>query len=211
MYILIYILSFLSISFAEEDWQLVSVKDGITSTRKNIVDSPLFAFRGEADVPDSLGALSAVLLKDDIGPEWVDLMNLSKSLRIEGPYSKVIHQGYDLPWPIQDRDYLMREVANYNQETKVFTLMFESIEDPILPKQSCCIRAKTYRTFWRLSVNPDNTTHVEVEVYTDPKGSLPAWLINLIQKDWPYNTISGLLKRSRVGDIQKSPEATDWN
>ncbi|MEC7987108.1 MAG: hypothetical protein VX278_18205, partial [Myxococcota bacterium] len=89
MYILL-LLTFLKSVFAEEDWQLVSVKDGITSTRKNIEGSPLFAFRGEADVKDSLASLAAVLLKDDIGPEWVDLMYLSELIRREDPYTKVI-------------------------------------------------------------------------------------------------------------------------
>ena len=53
-------------------------------------------------------------------------------------------------------------------------------------------------------------TKVEVEVFTDPKGALPAWLINLIQKDWPWKTIDGLVKRSSRPDVVADPAVSGW-
>ena len=58
---------------------------------------------------------------------------------------------------------------------------------------------------------PNGKTRIMVEVITDPKGSLPAWLINLIQKDWPYNTISALKKRAKKGDIKPNPKMAGWH
>ena len=194
-----------------EGWELVSNKGGVESARKTIPNSPLFAFRGRmlTDIP--LAKLSSLLLDDKKGPEWVDLMNISYNIERKDEYTKIIRQGYDLPWPISDRDYVMKQVAHFDKENKTFTLSFSSSEHPKAPIYSCCIRAQTYRTYWKLRVLDNGRTQAEVEVYTDPKGSLPAWLINLIQQDWPYNTLTGLIKRVTKGDIRPSPEAKGWN
>ena len=202
----------MSVLFAlPSGWELVSNEDGIESARKTIPNSSLFAFRGETYTKTSVAKLASLLLDDPKGPEWVDLMNISALLERKSENIKIIHQGYDLPWPIQDRDYVMKQEIQFDQENKSFSLLFESTTHPGMPVQDCCIRAQTYRTFWKLSALPNGKTKVEVEVLTDPKGSLPAWLINLIQEDWPYNTITALLKRAQKDDIKPAKEADGWN
>ena len=193
-----------------QGWELVGVTDGVEVSRRMVPDSNLFAFRGEAvsSVPVSL--LSSVILNDPLGPEWVDLMNASKELQRYDRHTKLIYQGYDLPWPIQDRDYVMKQIASYDQEKHIFTATFQSVEDASMPEQVCCIRAMAYRTFWYLEVLPSGQTKIIVEVNTDPRGSLPGWLVNLIQEDWPHKTINALLKRVNEGDINRDPNNSDW-
>jgi len=191
-------------------WDLVGVTDGVEVSRKTIPGSNLFAFRGEtiSDIPASI--LSSVILNDPIGPEWVDLMYLSQHLARYDEHTKLVHQGYDLPWPIQDRDYVLKESANYDQEAKIFTLIFQSVEDPLMPVNDCCVRAIANRTFWYLEVLPSGKTKVIVEVNTDPKGFLPGWLVNLIQEDWPHNTINALFSQVAKGGVEKNPHNANW-
>ena len=191
-------------------WELVSTTDGVEVARKTMEGSSLFAFRGESTENVHISVLAAVLLNDPIGPEWVDLMIDSRLLHRDSETTKVIYQGYGLPWPIQDRDYVLHQEASYDEATETFTLMFKSVDDAMMPVQECCVRAMAYRTYWRLQALGGNRTQVEVEVYTDPRGSLPAWLINLIQKDWPYNTITSLVERSNQGDIGGDVRMSDW-
>jgi len=191
-------------------WELVSNTDGIEVARKTMEGSSLFAFRGESTQNVHISVLASVLLADSIGPEWVDLMTDSRFLHRDSDTTKVIYQSYGLPWPIQDRDYVLFQEANYDDATKVFTLMFKSVDDAMMPVQECCVRAVAYRTFWRLEALGGNRTQVEVEVYTDPRGSLPAWLINLIQKDWPYNTITALVGRASQEDLPADVRMSDW-
>jgi len=79
-----------------------------------------------------------------------------------------------------------------------------------MPEQDCCVRANAYRTYWRLEALPGGRTKAEVEVFTDPMGLLPSWLINLIQADWPSNTLIGLHKRATQGDLKPHPDAAAW-
>ncbi|MDP6932077.1 MAG: START domain-containing protein, partial [Myxococcota bacterium] len=184
---------------------------GVEVGRKTMPDSPLFAFRGEADLDVHIGVLAEVLWRDGLGVEWVDLMILSERVELLDDTNKIVHQGYGLPWPISDRDYVMLESATFDETTKTFTLQFKSTEHASMPEQEDFIRAQAYRTFWHLQANDTpGSTHVEVEVYTDPKGLLPSWLINLIQKDWPSTTITNLDARAQKGDIPSHPMAADW-
>ena len=78
------------------------------------------------------------------------------------------------------------------------------------PPDDCCVRAQALRTYWRLTAKPDGGTHVEVEVLTDPKGMLPAWVVNLVQRGWPRNSITGLTGRAAEADIQGAGPTAGW-
>ena len=191
-------------------WELVGTTNGVEVARKTIEGSDLFAFRGEAVTDVHVSVLSALLLNDPLGPDWVDLMNISYLIEQEHENTKLIRQGYDLPWPVSDRDYVMRQEANYDMATKTFTLQFQSVVDPREPKNDCCVRAEATRTFWKIQTMANGESHVTVEVITDPKGLLPAWLINLIQQDWPHNTINGLITRAQKGGFPSDPNNQSW-
>jgi hypothetical protein len=104
----------------------------------------------------------------------------------------------------------MHESMGYDASAKVFTIDYQSVEDAALPPKKDFVRAVALQTYWRLEKVSDTRTKIEVEVHTDPKGSLPPWLINMIQKDWPWKTISGLVKRASQSDIQPDPRVSDW-
>jgi len=191
-------------------WDPVGVTAGVKVARKTVPDSALFAFRGEGvfDVP--IGLLTTVLKDPDIAEEWVDLMTEHTVLRSMGENKNLIYESYGLPWPISDRDYVMTEKYGYDTEAKIFTIDFESVKEASKPPVQGLVRAMAYRTFWRLTMVDADTTKIEVEVSTDPKGALPAWLINMIQKDWPWKTVDGLVKRASKGDIQSDPAVAGW-
>ena len=191
-------------------WQNVGVTEGVTVERKTIPNSALFAFRGEGTFDVPLGLLVSVLKNPDIAVEWVDLMTDHRVVRVVNENTNLIYEAYGLPWPISDRDYLMTEKCGYDQGLKVFTIDYESVSDPIKPPVKDHVRAMAYRTFWRLTMVDEDTTKIEVEVSTGPKGALPAWLINVIQKDWPWKTIDGLVKRASKGDIETDPKIAEW-
>jgi len=191
-------------------WDALGTKSGVQVERKVMPDSPLFAFRGEGTFDVDIGRLVSVLKNADIAVEWVDLMTEHTVLKQVGENKNLIYESYGLPWPISDRDYLMHEQYNYDDAKKVFTISYESVEDAAKPPREDHVRAMAFRTFWRLTMVDSDTTHVEVEVFTDPKGSLPAWLINLIQKDWPWKTIDGLVKRSQKNDVIPDAAMAAW-
>ena len=193
-----------------QEWRPIYTKDGIEVSKKVLEDSNLMPFRGEGDVDVHIGYLVKVLKTSGLGPEWVDLQVESRELERHSDESAILYNKYDLSWPVSDRDYVMKQTSTYDADKKVVTVTYQSIEDSRFPEDDCCVRAVAVRTFWRFTAISDTKTRIEVEVYTDPKGALPAWLVNMIQRGWPYNSITGLAKRAAKGDITKHPRCTDW-
>jgi hypothetical protein len=193
-----------------QDWKPIYEKDGIAVAKKSLPDSNLMPFRGEGLVDVHIGRLVKVIKTPGLGPEWVDLQVESKELVRDGDESAIIYNKYDLSWPVSDRDYVMRQNTTYDATTKVVTVTYESIEDERFPADDCCVRAVAVRTFWKFTYVSETQTHIEVEVYTDPKGALPAWLVNMIQRGWPYNSIIGIGTRANKDDIGKHERCADW-
>jgi hypothetical protein len=50
-----------------------------------------------------------------------------------------------------------------------------------------------------------NQTYVEARVFTDPKGSIPKWLVNFFQQGWPQDTFEGLRNQAKKTDINTLP------
>lgn len=203
------ILTLCPAAFAE-DWQPIYVKDGIAVAKKVLPDSNLMPFRGEGVVDVHISKLVGVIKTAGLGPDWVDLQVESKELHRDSDEAAIIYNKYDLSWPVSDRDYLMQQRTTYDADAKVVTVTYESIEDPRWPADDCCVRAVAVRTFWKFIHVSATQTKIEVEVYTDPKGSLPAWLVNMIQRGWPYNSITGIGARAQKDDVTAHPRCSDW-
>jgi len=193
------------------EWKHIYTKDDIEVSKKDIEDTAFFAFRGEGEVDVHIGRLAGVLLDTRLGPDWVDLQTECKMVRTHNENHTVIYNRYDLTWPVSDRDYVLDRQVSLDDQSKVMTVQYKSVEDALQPERDCCVRAEAVRTYWRFTAIPGkNRTKVEVEVLTDPRGSLPAWLVNMIQRGWPYNSILGLANRAKKEDVTADIRFADW-
>ena len=60
-------------------------------------------------------------------------------------------------------------------------------------------------TFILTSLENGARTHVIGEVHADPMGSVPKWIVNFFQKDWPIDTLQGLRKQVAKPDVKTDP------
>lgn len=203
------VLLFIGLAFAE-DWKSLGESDGVHVYQKQEQGSDLYAFRGQATTDISVAQLMGILRDESISKEWVDMMVFSNVIEQYSDTHMVLHQGYDLPWPVSDRDYVFDKKIVLNNKTKTATVKLTSIKHPKAPVNNDYIRAYGERTFWQFSVNSAGTTDITVEVLTDPEGSLPDWAVNSIQSNWPHKSINSLLQRAGKGDIAPDPKCQTW-
>jgi hypothetical protein len=199
-----------TLAWADPGWEELYTKDGIVTSRRDVPDTKLKGFRGEGVVEVPLARLATVLLHDPIATEWVDMLMSAVQIAQPSADVSVVYQVYDLPWPVDDRDYVFTRTVRYDDAAKVMIAEFASTEHPSRPESDCCVRAQLVRTWWRFTKVDATHTKVEVEVLTDPKGSLPEWLVNLIQRGWPYETVMGIAKRAMAADIKAHPRVAGW-
>jgi hypothetical protein len=96
-----------------------------------------------------------------------------------------------LPWPIKDRDIITLLTVDKISDKKI-KLTLESAPNEI-PEKHKTIRIKTLMGHWLLE-EKDNKTMVTQQLFLDPEGSLPAFVVNSLLIKGPYNTFKELHK-----------------
>jgi len=177
-------------------WEYLGTEAGVKTYRKAVPGTDVFAFRGETTANVHIGRILQVFLDKSQRKHWVDRYGDSRTIEA-GPSHEIYWIKFDLPFPVSNRDYVLRADGFPDPEKRVFTAKIKSVNDRRKPEDDCCTRAMAYGTFYKFeAVQGWEKTKMTVEVHTDPKGILPDWLINMIQKKWPSKTLSGLINRS---------------
>jgi hypothetical protein len=190
---MVVLLSLVANAFAlDKSWEQIDDSDGIKVWRKDIEGSPVKAFRGEITLDASVSKISWVLADNKHRKDWVDRLETVVGLEKKSADKAVVYQSFDLPFPISDRDMVIQGSFVIDNKAQKVYLNLKSVEHPKAP-ETVGVRAQLHHSKYVLTpVNGGKQTKVEVEILTDPKGLLPKWLVNIIQKKWPYKTLMGL-------------------
>ena len=103
-----------------------------------------------------------------------------------------------LPWPIRDRDIITLLTVEKISESK-YKLVLKSAPK-FIPKKDKTIRITELKGHWLIEENGDKT-RVTQQLFVNPEGTLPAFVINSLLIKGPFKTFSELrqsLKNSNV-------------
>lgn len=196
--------SLTNISFAAtHTWEKVMIKDGISVFKTKIKNSDLVGFRGEAIIEAPIGKVIHVLVDNDRRKDWVDRLLQTKLIEKPGMYQQTVYQEFSAPWPVSNRDFVYSGGIFKIPNTNKIKLDFKSIDHPNAPKTTG-VRGHLQSGLYIITPLNKNQTKIEVELISDPKGLLPSWIVNLVQKSWPYKTITAIkaqVKKPFVKDI----------
>ncbi len=181
----------LPLSALAEEWEQIYVQDGVTVSKMDIEGSSLVGFKGDTVYDWPIRAVMHVLMDNEHRIEWVGRLASNHILEQTTPFDYVLYQHFELPVIFSDRDYVYHGVATEDMETGVVTLHMQSIEHADAPP-TVGVRANLVNSQYVITPLGDSKTRVEVEIHTDPMGLMPSWLVNLIQRSWPLDTLNGI-------------------
>ncbi len=196
---------------AAAQWEQVGTKDGVRVARMAVPGSSKLAFRGETVANIHIGRVLQVFADSGSRKYWVDRWKSDRELEVKSSLERTYWIRFGLPFPVSDRDYVLHTKAEVDAARRVVTARIKSVDHPGKGIDDCCVRGLVAGTFYRFEALPGEKTRLTVEVQTDPKGMLPSWLVNLIQKDWPVKTLNGLIAASRRPSVTVNPNFADWH
>lgn len=182
-----------------KNWQFLDDKNGISVYQTKIPGTKLVGARGETIINASLNRILFVLSDIDRSMEWVDGLTTSKIIENNGILETVVYQEFNLPWPISNRDFVFRGKAHKEADGRV-VIEIKSENHPLAPKTTG-VRGELIESKYILTPIGNSQTKLEVEIVCDPKGMIPIWLVNLIQKTWPQKTLTALMKQVQKPDV----------
>lgn len=185
-----------------EAWEEVSQSENLTVYRKKMQDSSIFAYKGEAILQAPLERVLGAVMDTPRRTEWMERVIESKTLKSLGLMEKLDLMVTHVPWPLENRDFVFRSVLQYDRMLKKAILRLESIHDPSFPSPKKTIRGWIHHAAFEMTAVTDFSTRVVAESHIDPKGWIPSWIINLVQKSFPRKTMNRLTVQSLKPDVK---------
>ncbi len=183
-----------------DDWKLLSNDHGITVYSRQTPGSSIVALKGTGTIDAPLWKIASILLDTKRATEWADSLKESRVVRRLGPAAYIEFNHIGLPLILKDRDFVSEVQIDVNPDLKTFALVYKPANDPIVPATHD-VRGEIVSGSFRLTSLEKDRVSLDAEVQCDPKGAIPAWIVNLFQKNWPRNTFQALQKQAAKPDI----------
>jgi hypothetical protein len=172
------------------EWQLLREKDGVRLEVRPVAGRQFEQVRVAAPVPWSPKLLCDVL--------WTQ--PTQKTIRFEQivretENERVVYEQVRTP-VVSDRDYTMRFVRSYDQETNVCEIAFHSRNDLGPPPKDGFVRIPLIEGAWIVEPEGDHTLLAYV-VYSEPGGWIAAWMAKSGLRDAAYDWVSATVARLR--------------
>jgi hypothetical protein len=200
------ILLFTGTLASASDWKLLSDRDGIQVYTKKIDGSDILAVKGHATIQAPLAKVVAAIRNSPRKVEWADRCAEARIIRQITRTERIEYTRGSAPWPVKDREFLVRADLEIDVASRTVTGKSTSVEDPEAPPNPKYVRGHVYyANFVAKPAAGGAATDLLIEIQSDLKGALPKWLVNYLQKMWPRKTIEGLRKQAAKADVEEDP------
>lgn len=174
-------------------WTMAKEVDGIKIFEADVKGADVVAFRGETTLNFPIERVVSSLADMDRKKEWMHDLKEVRTLEIIGPRVRIEYYHSGTPWPLSDRDFIYKAEFKYFPKVETFVLNLENTQHSSMPPIEGVVRGKIIESNYYISkTGKPGVTKVAVEILVDPMGSVPKWLVNIFQKDWPRNTLTSL-------------------
>ncbi len=177
-------------SFSQKTWELKKKANNISIYTRALPNEPLDEFKAETTIKVSIENVLEELLT---APTYFDGCNPDTSYYLKNlsENEHVFYAYKSLPWPIKDRDIITLLKVEKISETKI-KLILKSLPN-LIPKKEKTIRINKLMGHWLLE-EKDGETKITQQLFVNPEGSLPPFVINLLLIKGPFKTFSDLRK-----------------
>ena len=189
------------------DWKFVRESyDGIRIYQKAVQGSDVIAFKGEGIVDAPLSRVATVIFDTSHAKDWADDLTDSKIVRWTGPSAYIEYDAFATPFVMSNRDFVSTVTLTVDRVLRQFQFQYQPASDQEYPVQKSKVRGQLINsTFALTELNSGKATKLEGEIHCDPKGSIPKWIVNIFQGDWPVSTFRSLRKQVMKTEVKTDP------
>lgn len=173
------------------DWEPVHEAGDLRVERRDYRGSELDEVRGRVRLRASLNALMALLKDDAFNEEWVYRSGGARILEHAGYPQAYVYGIVDAPFPMTDRDTVVR--FDYRQDPRTKEITIDITNFPaFIPAEPGYVRVPDFGGYWKLRPLDDGWVEVTYQVYGDPGGWIPVWLANRAAQVSVRNTLENM-------------------
>jgi len=158
-------------------WELLLEDENLRVQQRPYAGSALNEIKGVTHVKASLNAVMALLKDARFNQQWVYRSGGASILEENGYAQAYVYGIVDAPWPMRDRDTVVRFDYRQQPDTHIITITITNFPDFIASNDDL-VRVPDFGGYWELRPEKDGWVKVTYQVYGDPGGLVPVWLAN---------------------------------
>lgn len=184
----------LSCSMAAQSWDFIKEKDSIKIYTRTEKGKVLKAYRGISEINAPAEKIFNLLADINDRDWWDKNLTQIKVLFYEKEKRVQYYFVYDLPWPVRKRDLCVDATITIDHSTGEYKINAVSLNG-VIPERNDMVRIKDYGQTWIITSEGKERSHVVLEGFIDPAGSIPDWVSNMLIIESPLKSISGVRER----------------
>jgi hypothetical protein len=192
-----------------DDWKLITTEHGVDVYRRTVPSTGIVAFRGIGTIDAPVWRVASILLDTRRAPEWADSLKESRVVRRLSANAYVEYNHLAMPFIVNDREFVSDVTIEVDENTRTFALVYRPTHDVVAASPRCVRGEILAGRFAAVSIDEGRRTRLTAELQADPKGLLPAWLVNVFQRSWPVITFEHLRAQTQKPDIVMPAEFRD--
>jgi hypothetical protein len=173
------------------DWEVVSRSKGVVVSLREEADREFPTFRGVGRIAAPMWDVFAVISDVDSHTQWMHQCAAARVVEVESKRVRYVYNRTDAPWPVADRDVVVRSVVSFPKDGAEIRLDFTGVMNKGIPILGV-IRMPFMKGSYHLEAESETMTKVEYQVNADPGGTIPDWLVERVTRDLPMHTVANL-------------------
>lgn len=190
---------------ADTSWKVLKTGDGVEISSRPSKGSPINDIRSKTQIKASLESVVALLRDYSARPQWDAMCGEVKVLK-QDVSSETVYVHNKLPWPVTDRDLVMRVEWKQDPATGVVTM--RAVGDAkAAPLRDGRVRMASFNNVWTLTPMDGGIVAVESIAHADPGGPMPTIMINQLSSDAPWEAMKKIKSIASNGRNVKTATA----
>ncbi len=177
-------------------WEPTEERDGIRVYTRPVPGQDFHEFMGVGLVEAPIEVLYHLLLDLESYPQWFTRCQQATLIEQVDPNTRIFWYVQDAPWPVSDRDVVLRAVAQVDWRAGRVEIQLASVNDARRPPDAQRVRMRSMSGAFLLEYRGRARTRVTYTMRADPSGNVPAALASYSSRTSPRITLQGMRRIS---------------
>ena len=177
--------------------------DGLNVYLRDAANSDIKEIKIETTLDASLDAVVSVLKDVPVYSEWIYKCLEARRLEASTNESSLYYCKLDFPWPMSDRDFVAKSQLRQDPNSRTVYIDVKGLTD-YKPAKAGIVRITDLSIHYELVPLSAKRVQMTYRLHSDPGGSIPAWLVNLVVDNGPTNTVKGMRKKLTEAKYQNA-------
>jgi hypothetical protein len=165
---------------AEEEWRLCSQKEGVTLEKRAVPHSSYYEYRARAHVAATPQHAFERIWNGVLGEQPP---SVTKRVVVRHSDDEIVVYDQIHAVVVSDRDVTTRLQRKVDSRSGAYEIQFDTANELGPPPNGHYVRLPVVRGSWRVEPDPAGGSTVAYICYSEPGGSVPAFLVRGAQQD----------------------------